>query len=414
MSSARAPSLVRGHGGWCARLCVGLLVVVLPACGDDGAALLDVNRGAIYGGAPDAEHGAVVALLRVERLKDGDMAGSCTGTIVAASARVGTLVTAGHCVAKLDEVGHVEAPLQLADPAELGIFAGPDWQESYDARRRYPASDVWIHPDYDGVVGHPFDVAVVRFVGALDDAQPVPLTRPEDGEPRAGSTMTLVGFGETEGHAPNTLRRAVEVEAANVSDHFIDFDQTTGTGTCGGDSGGPALVSTDAGERLAGVTSFGDLDCNHSGSAVNLESVRTFVEPLVDAPNAAPDCRRCALAAAAPDGGCFAAQVACDTTSAPCTVYRACLQSCATDACLRACDAGNLAGVASARALDACLTDACGTACFTSGELTLVASSPSDPAPPAGCAVAGGSSTAALALGVVQLLIAMRRSRRSC
>src|SRR5690606_25517477 len=56
------------------------------------------------------------------------------------------------------------------------------------------------------------------------------------------------------------------------------FDYTQANqGPCSGDSGGPNLVDLGAGERVAGVTSYGDEACTEYGVSGRASSVYNFI-----------------------------------------------------------------------------------------------------------------------------------------
>ena len=86
----------------------------------------------------------------------------------------GIFLTAGHCVVANDGMGHVTTPLKVADPSNLFVVPGPNWQTSVQAGLYYGVAQVAVHPQYDGSVNSPFDVAVVRFLGALPATPVIP------------------------------------------------------------------------------------------------------------------------------------------------------------------------------------------------------------------------------------------------
>ena len=53
---------------------------------------------------------------------------------------------------------------------------------------------------------------------------------------------------------------------------------TAATGTCNGDSGGPALMKIDGVETIVGVTSYGNADCSDGGFDARVDSDLAFID----------------------------------------------------------------------------------------------------------------------------------------
>jgi hypothetical protein len=76
-----------------------------------------------------------------------------------------------------------------------------------------------------------------------------------------GKSAELAGYGTTETDATGQRRFATE-SISDVDETFITVDGAGRSGACAGDSGGPLLVATQAGEpAVAGVLSAGSADC---------------------------------------------------------------------------------------------------------------------------------------------------------
>ena len=248
----------------------------------------------IFGGTPDTSHNAVMAL--IDQLSS-TTATACTGTTVSLVGASGIFLTAGHCVVANDGMGHVTTPLKLADPNNLFVVPGPNWQQSVQAGLYYGVAQVAVHPQYDGSVNSPFDVAVVRFLGALPATPVIPALAAADDTLAVGSTIDVVGFGKTQTNAMNATRFEVNRVIQSITANQFLYDQTDMKGACQGDSGGPALVDTPAGTRVAGVTSFGDPDCTKVGASVRISPVyASFIQAFVGAAPRALSCNECALA----------------------------------------------------------------------------------------------------------------------
>jgi hypothetical protein len=310
----------------------------------------------IYGGTLDTTHAAVMALLRL----DNASLGACSGTTIAKQAGSGILLTAAHCVHAIDANDQVVVPLRVLSPSSMIVLPGTDWKTSYETSKVYYVAKVSVHPLYDGSTQSPFDLALVRYLGATV-ATPVipPLSLAED-QLVVGSPFTLVGYGKTETNANNSQRREVSKVVYSLTARQILYDQKDGKGGCQGDSGGPALVQSPGGERVAAVTSYGDLDCLTSGVSVRVSSAYSFIQGVVGAIPSVLSCDDCRTASIGADDKCSAAWAPCTTEGSPCTRFIACANLCQDSACYDACVAKNPTG---AQVSDALIECQCSTAC---------------------------------------------------
>jgi hypothetical protein len=346
-------SRARGRLSWGGGVLVALAAFGCSAPSGDGD--LGSQGEAIYGGTVDTTHDAIMALLHVE----GNAAGSCTGTTIAKQAGSGVLLTAAHCVVEIDTNDNVVVPVQLVDPAALQVIPGSDWLAGLNAVKTFGVAQVSVHPQYDGSVDSPFDVALVRYLGTTDTTQIIAPLSPVEDKLAAGSTITLYGYGQTEVDQNNTQRRKVDKVIESLTTHQILYDQHDGKGSCRGDSGGPAIVATASGEKVAAVTSFGDQDCTQAGVSVRVSAEASFVESVLAALPAALSCTECRTAAIGPSSPCFSERVAC-TGNTACSKFYDCISPCKDSACYDACATKNPTG---AMANDALATCQCTTAC---------------------------------------------------
>jgi hypothetical protein len=259
------------------------VVAFAAACASCEAAELGTTGAPIVNGTPDTTHDAVVAVF------DSATSSQCSGTVIAVSGTSGVVLTAAHCL-----------------PADTVVMGDDYFAPSAIV---YDVIDSLGHPQWnptDPDAG--YDFALLRFAGA-DGATPViPALTPAEDQLAIGMQLLEVGYGVT---APiggeNTLRRAFTGTIADLSSLLIEFSSTSG-GTCAGDSGGPAL--TIGTERVAGVTSLGDVGCNIYSlkgrvSVVYDGFIAPFLggTPAVDAAPPAADAVPGADAAPGPDAG---------------------------------------------------------------------------------------------------------------
>jgi len=349
------------------------LGVWLAGCGQQ-APQVGETQSPIFGGTPDTSHSAVMAL--IDQLSS-TTATACTGTTVSLVGASGIFLTAGHCVVANDGMGHVTTPLKLADPNNLFVVPGPNWQQSVQAGLYYGVAQVAVHPQYDGSVNSPFDVALVRFLGALPATPVIPALDAANDKLAVGSTIDVVGFGKTDTNAMNSTRFEVNRVIQSITANQFLYDQTDMKGACQGDSGGPALVDTPAGTRVAGVTSFGDPDCTKVGASVRVSPVyASFIQAFVSAAPRALSCNDCALASVGPGNACVTQATACATQATACGKFLGCADACTSSSCVANCRAANKTGAA---AFDSVVSCQCGGTCQA-----VCANSPS-------CGGSGGS-----------------------
>jgi V8-like Glu-specific endopeptidase len=355
----RSPSVVRSKlRSRVARRLAFALALGATACGQEPAPEVSSAESPIVGGSPDTTHGAVLAL--IDQMS-ATSASACTGTTIALSGASGILLTAAHCVVANDGKGHVTTPLKVATPDSLFVVPGPDWHTNVSNGLYYGVGDVVVHPQYDGAVDSPFDVAIVRFLGALPSNPVIPALSPTEDKLAVGSPITIVGFGKTLDDDMNTTRFEVDRVLQSVTDTAFTYDQSDMKGACSGDSGGPALVSTAAGLRVAGITSYGDPDCTKVGASVRVSPVFTsFIQAFLNSclPSTL-SCDECSLASVGPGNTCVTESTACATASSQCGQFLSCLDACTTQACATQCQRANPQGASDFNAIVKCQCTAC-------------------------------------------------------
>ncbi|WP_394843610.1 trypsin-like serine protease [Pendulispora brunnea] len=343
----------------------------LSACSSDAwdhAAADEIAGSAsapIINGVNDTTHGAVVTVYN----EQGKSAMLCSGTVihVDAESRVGYVLTAGHCA---------------AIPPKY-VYVGDDFHAR--ATLRYEAIDVRKHPLHDGSVTSSYDFAIVRFAGAEASTPTMPILTPEQDKLAEKSVVTCVGFGHT--NAPpessdNTVRQSIDRSLNAVSPTKLSYSISNG-GICNGDSGGPALISVDNTEYVAGVHSYVTGNCDGVGVSGRISAAFEWVQSIVTEPAPADSCELCAKREASGTGACRKMEQAC-LADAQCGNYARCITACSNDSCRTACENKYPLGVGPYNASKqcACTSEVCANVCAGS---TMCAATPA-------CGYAGASS----------------------
>ena len=238
---------------------VSALSFTLAACGATTPELDLSSEGgaeAIVGGVSYAGLPAVGALFR-------NGAPFCTGTLVGPR----KVLTAAHC-------------LQGVTASQLQFRIGAN---AFSPAHIVSVSRIKSHPDFD-MESITNDIGLVTL---RTDAPATPLKLlAEMDESWVGTPMFIVGYGVTSSHsyAGAGKKRAVTIPVTDIGATKFEY-QAPGKSACNGDSGGPALYHDPNGTFLvAGVTSYGDADCEAYGVDTRTDVYASFV----GAPTALP------------------------------------------------------------------------------------------------------------------------------
>ncbi|HSS58131.1 MAG TPA: trypsin-like serine protease [Solirubrobacteraceae bacterium] len=260
-----------------------------PAAAFVAAATCCAPAGAVVGGKKAGTEGYPatgpltyqVALIRNDRPQAAGQ--FCGGSVRNdAGGHPTHIVTAAHCVFD----NSATAPGQPIDPGRLTVLAGTNVLTAGASHLRQ-VSAVSVDPAYDpATLSH--DAAVLTLTAPIDGTggHAIDFIADDPWVPPPGATAAVVsGWGRIDAsNYPNDLRWAEMPFATDSScqsswaDTGVDASTQVcagraGVDSCFGDSGGPLVTSVEVGlgvfdTELAGIVSYGDLDCDGSPPGV--------------------------------------------------------------------------------------------------------------------------------------------------
>lgn len=255
----------------CGALC-GLLIA--PGCGapvSPAAPRPAAESAAIIGGVNDPQDPGVVLLVG----RSAQSLSLCTAEVLSPH----VVLTAAHCV----------NPAVIGKGVTFQIFLGSDFNNKAQAANA--ANFVKVASTHfdarfninDLQGGH--DVAVVITAAPLA-IPPLPLNRAGLDANDQGAAVRLVGFGTSRGNDQNGVtagtRRQTTTQLNSFDNLLLEFVDPQHL-TCEGDSGGPAFLTKNGVEVIAGITSFGDQGCQHYGYDTRVDAYLSFIDPYIAA-----------------------------------------------------------------------------------------------------------------------------------
>ncbi len=199
---------------------------------------------------------------------------SCTGSLLADN----IVLTAAHCTAANPNFIFLYFSAKSADLKTLSL-KDPLLRRVVGGKvgSAWPKLQAAQQSDWG-------DIALLRFEGGLPEGYQLARLLPKGQELKARQTVTLAGFGLTDGvrntETDKLLRVDIPIADPNYSRSEMLVDSGNGKGPCHGDSGGPAYVQINGQRYVAGTTSRADRKTDPLGQCIG-DTVYTKVQPYL-------------------------------------------------------------------------------------------------------------------------------------
>ena len=237
----------------------------------------------------------------------------CTGTLITAN----VVLTAAHCVP--EKASHVKIIFSNEMDAMINAREQDVLQEFVLSATDFKVSTSW-DPNNETIEHNTGDIALIKFKGVIPAGfKPVAMLA-DDSSLKIGDIISLAGFGVDEVDASKEInpKKYKDLEEAIMYGEVTCEDDRTGkhlkcfkvertgdgilrqteapikfiletefhlneiqTGTCNGDSGGPAFIKKDGEFFLLGVTSRGSDLCDEVGVYTNAVYYKKWINDTI-------------------------------------------------------------------------------------------------------------------------------------
>lgn len=192
--------------------------------------------------------------------------GLCTGTLIDKD----WVLTAAHCLAGVSPTG---ARVHFGT-VNLTKSGG----------NIVTSAAVYPKPTFNESALGSNDIGLIKLSKSVTDIAPLPVNLYANQAP-IGVHVTMVGFGATGAGATGSVGVEYVVEQTSTScaaysemdANLLCFNQTSGTGKCNGDSGGPSFAMINGRMTQVGITSFGDNNCTSFGADTRTDAEKAYL-----------------------------------------------------------------------------------------------------------------------------------------